>query len=58
MGLSDYPSNSRKRLEGVAVGLFVRYGSVCIGTQGGPLCTACQHGRMLRPSGYDTLQIA
>ena len=25
MGLSDYPSNSRKRLEGIAVGLFVRY---------------------------------
>ena len=25
MGLSDYPSNSQKRLEGVAVGLFVRY---------------------------------
>ena len=25
MGLSDYPSNSKKRLEGGAVGLFVRY---------------------------------
>ena len=25
MGLSDYPSNSQKRLEGVAVGLFVCY---------------------------------
>jgi hypothetical protein len=25
LGLSDYPSNSQKRLEGVAVGLFVRY---------------------------------
>jgi hypothetical protein len=25
MGLSDHPSNSQNRLEGVAAGLFVRY---------------------------------
>ena len=30
MGLSDYPSNSQKRLEGVAVGLFVRYPCNCL----------------------------
>jgi hypothetical protein len=30
LGLSDYPSNSQKRLEGVAVGLFVRYPSIHI----------------------------
>jgi hypothetical protein len=34
MGLSDYPSNSQKRLEGVAVGLFVRYGRVSFSRMG------------------------
>jgi len=39
MGLSDYPSNSRKRLEGIAVGLFVRYPRCRIGLRGGRMYT-------------------
>ena len=33
-GVSDYPSNSEKRLEGVAVGLFVRYPLLTSPTEG------------------------
>jgi hypothetical protein len=39
MGVSDYPSNSQKRLEGVAVGLFVRYRCSPMRLQGPPLYT-------------------
>ena len=37
MGLSEIPSNSYKRLEGLCVGLFVRYRYGCQHLQGGPL---------------------
>ena len=42
MGLSDYPSNSRKLLEGIAVGLFVRYR--CEGSAESP-CECIIHTR-------------
>jgi len=57
MGLSDYPSTSQNKLEGGAVGLFVRYRCGRPRTQGGPFDLDSKH-QVLRGYFYKKLAIS